>query len=65
MDPHEMADWAYSYACDSCHRGEDCNIDACLNAGEVSDFLKRLERFEGTDRDGNSVHGWFARDIVS
>jgi hypothetical protein len=65
MDPEQMADWAYSYACDKCHRGEDCEIDACMNASEVSDFLKRVHRFEGTDSEGHSVRGWFAPDIVT
>jgi hypothetical protein len=64
MDPQQMADWAYSHACDKCHSGEECKMDECLNASEVSDFLKRMERFEGKGADGASVRGWFIRDQV-
>jgi hypothetical protein len=64
MDPQQMAEWAYSHACDKCHAGEACEMDACLNASEVSDFLKRLERFEGTHASGARVRGWFIPDRV-
>lgn len=64
MEPQEMAEWAYSHACEGCHGGQECKLDACYNATEVSEFLKRLERFEGTDANGNSVRGWFVPDAV-
>jgi hypothetical protein len=64
MDPKQMAEWAYSHACDKCHAGEVCEMDACLNASEVSDFLKRVERFEGTNASGTKVRGWFVPDQV-
>jgi hypothetical protein len=64
MDPQQMAEWAYSFACEKCHSGEECEVDQCLNASEVSDFLKRVERFKGTDERGTPVRGWFVPDRV-
>jgi hypothetical protein len=64
MDPQQMAEWAYSHACDKCHAGEPCEMDACLNAQEVTDFLKRVERVDTTDAQGNALKGWLVRDQI-
>jgi len=64
MDPQQMAEWTYSLACEQCHSGDWCEVDQCFNAREVSDFLKRVERFEGTDESGTRVRGWFVPDRV-
>jgi hypothetical protein len=64
MDPHNMATWAYSHACDKCQAGETCQLEACINAQEVADFLKRHYRFEGVDSSGKQVRGWFVPDQV-
>ncbi len=31
---------------------------------EVSDFLKRVNRFEGKDNAGNAVRGWFVPEQI-
>ncbi|HTY25028.1 MAG TPA: hypothetical protein VMC85_17990 [Desulfomonilaceae bacterium] len=64
MNPEQMADWAWSHACEKCQTEGDCEIEECLNAQEVSDFLKRVARFEGRDNSGNAVRGWFVPDQV-
>ena len=64
MNPQQMADWAWSHACEKCHTEGDCEIEECLNAQEVSDFLKRVRRFEGKDDSGKTVRGWFVPDQV-
>ena len=64
MDPLQMAEWAYSQECDKCHAGEPCELDACLNADEIANFLKRLERLDTSDKSGNHLRGWFVPDQV-
>jgi hypothetical protein len=64
MNPEQMADWAWSHACEKCQTEGDCEIEECLNAQEVSDFLKRVIRFEGKDASGTPVRGWFVPDQV-
>ncbi len=64
MDPHDMAEWAYSHACDKCHAGEACEIDACINAREIADFLRRVERVETKDQSGRTLQGWYVPDKV-
>jgi hypothetical protein len=62
MDPKQMAEWAYSHACDRCRSGEKCELDACINAQEVALFLQRLERVDTVDFHGNPIDGWLIRD---
>jgi hypothetical protein len=64
MDPKAMAQWAYSHACDRCHAGEECGIDACISAQEVAGFLERMERIDTTDDTGRRIRGWMVADQV-
>lgn len=64
MDPKGMAEWAYSHACDKCHAGEACEIDACLEAKDVAEFLQRVRRLDTTTGDGERLRGWFVPDRV-
>jgi hypothetical protein len=64
MDPQKMAEWAYSHACDKCHAGEVCEMDACINASEVADFLKKTVRIDTTDAGGQPLKGWFIPDQI-
>ena len=32
MNPEQMAQWAWSHACEKCQSEGDCEIEECLNA---------------------------------
>ena len=64
MNPRQMAEWAFNHACEKCRTDQECEIDECLSATEVSDFLKRIVRFEGKDNMDKPVRGWFVPDQV-
>ena len=64
MDPTGMAEWAYSHACDRCHAGEPCELDACINAQKVADFLRRMVRVDTTDASGQKIKGWMVPDRI-
>ncbi len=59
MEPKEMSKWAYSYACSKCHAGEPCELDQCINAQAVAEFLDKTQWVDTADRDGNALKGWF------
>lgn len=62
MNPNKLVNWAWSKVCNGMRNGDTCGHPACIEIQQAVEFLRRLERFEGINKDGEPVTGYIIKD---
>ena len=58
MDLKQLAEWIEARLCNNCKQGYTCDDFDCEQARKISEMLKRMTPFNGTDSQGKQVKGW-------